>query len=147
VNESPSIFARTRAGLAGLLGGIGSGFHWLEDRTSRGMRPWLLGLVALAVAAFVIVGAVHEWHHGGPHGFGDRDAAHHVGPPPPGPKPDGKPEGKPEGRPDARGQGGPAAKPQGGPAEKPHGGPLGGPGAPAPPPPPPPPGSASTAPS
>jgi hypothetical protein len=110
---SPSIFARLRAGLAGALTRMASGAHHLEAWSSRGTRPILLTLVAIAVLALGVLSVMHEsrtvaaWMNGGHHG-------ERIGP---GPAP--KPEGKPHG--------GLIGKPEG----KPH--------APAPPPPPPPP--------
>src|SRR6266536_4700209 len=116
-----------RAGLAGMLGGLAAGFHWLEERTSRGLRPWVLGVVALAVIAVVTVGVIHAWH-GGPHRFSGRDVEHHLGPPPAG-KPEGKPEGRLDGRPEGRSEGRSDSRPR---APVP-------PPPPTPPPPPPPP--------
>src|SRR5690348_7770385 len=103
MTEAPSVFARMRAGLASMLAGIGAGFHWFEDRTARGMRPWLLGLVALAIAAVVLVGVFHERHEAA-HWFGGRDVERHAGPRALGPDPAGKPE--------AKSHGGPAARPE-----------------------------------
>jgi hypothetical protein len=102
VNESPSIFARMRAGLAGLLGGMAAGARWLEDRTAGSMRPWLLGAAALAIGGVMLFGVVHAWH--GDHRPGGRYAEHHVGPPPVG-KPEPKPEGRPERRSEVRSEG------------------------------------------
>ena len=130
MNESPSILSRIRAGVASMLSGLAAGFHWLEDRTSRGMRPWLVGAVVLAVAAVMLVGVLHERHAVG-RMFGGRDVERHVGPPP---------AGKPEGRPDGPRAFGP--DPAGKPEAKPHDGPAAKPEAPAPPAPPVPPAPA-----
>ena len=108
--ESPSIFARLRAGLAATMGGLAGGARRMEDWTARRTRPVMLMLVAgllLIGSAIGIASYGHAVAHGG---RGDRHAAeaHQV----PSQKPDGKPEGKPHvPRPQA-----PAAPPSAGPS-------------------------------
>jgi len=140
VNDSPSIFARMRAGLAGLLSRLAAGAHWLEARTAGGMRPIVFGLVGLAVLGLVVFGIMHEARVVGHAWSGDR--AHHGGPPPPAPKPGAKPEVKPEQRSAGRQQG----REERGQADRAEvrreGGPAARPNPPAPPPPPPPPPAA-----
>ena len=122
MNDSPSVFARLRAGLAGAMAGLASGARRLEDWSSRGTRTILLTLIAVAMLAFGALGLMHEsravsaWmrgdHHAERHDWGVA------------PKPDGKPHGEP---------GGFAGKPDGKPEGRPHAPPF------LPPPPPPPP--------
>jgi hypothetical protein len=100
VNESPSILARLRAGLADLLTRMAAGAHRLEDWSARGIRPILLIGAGLLVAAIVLVGVVHETRAVS-HWFGGPGVARHAGPPPPAPKPSGKPDGRPERKPES----------------------------------------------
>jgi hypothetical protein len=122
--ESPSFMDRVRAGMAALLARLATGARRLEDWSSRGMRPVLLGLAVMAVlvvGALAVVGGGREvlgWQGGG-----DRHERSGMR---------AKPEGKPELR-----HGGPAVgKPIGKPEGKPVGKPEGKPEAPRPPAPP-----------
>jgi hypothetical protein len=108
--ESPSIFARLRAGLAATMAGLAGGARRMEDWTARRTRPIMLMLLAgllLIGSAIGIAAYGHAMPHGG---RGDRHAAETRRVPPP--KPGGKPEGKPQApRPQA-----PAAPPSAGPS-------------------------------
>lgn len=98
---SVSFMARLRAGLASMLASLAGGARRMEHWSTRGTRPILLGLVAIAVLAFGALAIVSGGHafgggrHGGPHAV----EAHRGPGQPPAPKPSGKPETKPVGKP------------------------------------------------
>ena len=123
--ESPSMYARMRAGLAATMARLAGGARRMEEWTGRRGRALALVIVAgliLVVGALVVGSYGHSMAQ---EARGGRHAAEaHRGPHPkpvgkPGPA--GKPEGKPGApRPETRGEGprggGPAGPPAAGPS-------------------------------
>ncbi|MGE3267958.1 MAG: hypothetical protein AB7P40_04375 [Chloroflexota bacterium] len=119
--ETPTFFDRLRAGTAAALARMASGARRLEDWSSRGTRPVLVALIAVAILAAGSLAVMSMVGHGS--WFG-RDAHAERFERGPHPRAIGKPEGKPHGR--------PVGKPDGRPVPPPPPGPPAPPAPPAP---------------